>query len=73
MSDDISEQFKDFDINLLIGAPLKAAAEAQLMLSDNTADFISKVCMADADDSNLKTPAGDCSSGRELSDGDQQF
>ena len=42
MSDDISKQFKDLDINLLIGGPLKAAAEAQVMLSDATADFLGK-------------------------------
>ena len=50
MSDNKSEQFKDLDKNLLIGGPLKAACEAQVLLSEATADFINNICINDAAD-----------------------
>lgn len=51
MSDDESEQFKGLDIRLLIGAPLKAAADAQKLLASDVADFIVKVSITDTSDS----------------------
>lgn len=61
MSDDKPEQFKDLDKRLLIGGPLKAACEAQVLLSKATADFINNICMNDAGDKNLKEGAADFS------------
>lgn len=49
MSDDKSEQFKDLDKNLLIGGPLKAACEAQVLLSEGAADFSSGRVRFDAE------------------------
>lgn len=51
MSDDESEQFKGLDIRLLIGAPLKAAADAQKLLASDVVDFIAKVSITDTSDS----------------------
>lgn len=64
MSDNKSEQFKDLDKNLLIGGPLKAACEAQVLLSEAAADFINNICMNDAGSGNLKDGAADFSSDR---------
>lgn len=61
MSDNKSEQFKDLDKNLLIGGPLKAACEAQVLLSEAAADFINNICMNDAGDKNLKARTVDFS------------
>lgn len=61
MSDNKSEQFKDIDKSLLIGGPLKAACEAQVLLSDAAADFINNICMHDAGSGNLKERAADFS------------
>lgn len=51
MFDDESEQFKGIDKRSLIGAPLKAAADAQRLLAENSADFIAKVGITDTSDS----------------------
>ncbi len=51
MSDDESEQFKGLDMRLLIGSPLKAAADAQKLLASDIADFIAKVSITDTSDS----------------------
>lgn len=61
MSDNKSEQFKDLDKRLLIGGPLKAACEAQVLLSKATADFITGICMNDAGDKNFKERTADFS------------
>lgn len=47
MFDDESEQFKGIDKRSLIGAPLKAAADAQELLSKAAADFVAGASMAD--------------------------
>lgn len=39
----ISDQFSGLTMEQLIGSPLKAAAEAQVKLTQSTADFINKV------------------------------
>lgn len=39
----ISDQFSGLNMEQLIGSPLKAAAEAQVKLTQSTADFINKV------------------------------
>lgn len=41
----MGNEFNDLDMGLLIGGPLKAACEAQVLLSKSTADFITGVCM----------------------------
>lgn len=51
LSDDIAEQFKGIEMRSLIGSPLKAAADAQRLLAEDTADFIAKVGMTDTSDS----------------------
>lgn len=51
MSDDESEQFKGLDMCSLIGAPLKAAADAQKLLASDVVDFIAKVSITDTSDS----------------------
>lgn len=51
MSDDESEQFKGLDMRLLIAAPLKATADAQGLLANNLADFITQVSITDTSDS----------------------
>lgn len=51
MSDDELEQFKGLDMRSLIGAPLKAAADAQGLLASDVADFIAKVSITDTSDS----------------------
>lgn len=51
MSDDESKQFKGLDMRSLIGAPLKAAADAQKLLASDAADFIAKVSITDTSDS----------------------
>lgn len=61
MSDDEAKQFKGMDIRSLIGAPLKAACEAQVLLSEGAADFINNICMNDAGDKNLKERTADFS------------
>lgn len=61
MSDNKSEQFKDIDKNLLIGGPLKAACEAQVLLSEAAADFINNICINDVGSVNLKEGAADFS------------
>lgn len=47
MSEKISEQFGGLDMSSLIGGPLKATCDAQVMLSKSTADFINNACMTE--------------------------
>ncbi len=61
MADNVAKEFNDLDMSLLIGGPLKAACEAQVLLSKATADFITGVCMNDAGDKNLKARTVDFS------------
>lgn len=36
----VQEQFKDLDMASLIGGPLRAASEAEMMLASATAEFL---------------------------------
>lgn len=51
MTDNIDEKFKNHEIELLIGAPLKAVVDAQGLLASDVADFIAKVSITDTSDS----------------------
>lgn len=54
MTDGIDENFKDLDTSLLIGEPLRAAAAAQMMLSEAMVDFVNEVCVNDTDDKKVE-------------------
>lgn len=73
MSYDESKDFKGLNMDLLIGGPLKAAADAQVLLSNATADFITSVCMNDAGDGNLNAHTENFSSDRGQVDKKQQI
>lgn len=45
MSEKMSDQFAGLDMSSLIGGPLKATCDAQVMLAKSTADFINNACM----------------------------
>lgn len=45
----IKDQFSGLDMSALVGGPLKAACEAQMMLAASTADFIENVGLEPAD------------------------
>lgn len=47
MSEKMSEQFGGLDMSSLIGGPLKATCDAQVMLAKSTADFINNACMTE--------------------------
>lgn len=47
MSEKISDQFGRLDMDLLIGGPLKAACDAQVMLAKSTVDFINSACITE--------------------------
>lgn len=49
----MGDQFSGLDMGALIGGPLKAACEAQVMLAKATSDFISNVCMKKENDGSL--------------------
>lgn len=73
MADDIGENFKGLNMDLLIGGPLKAAADAQVLLSNATADFITSVCMNNAGNGNLNAHTENVSSDRGQVDNKQQI
>lgn len=73
MADDIGEKFNGLNMDLLIGGPLKAAADAQVLLSNATADFITSVCMNNAGDGNLNAHTENFSSDRVRIDDKQQI
>lgn len=54
MTDGIDEKFKGLDTSLLIGEPLRAAAAAQMMLSEATVDFVNEVCVNDTSDKKVE-------------------
>lgn len=54
MTDGIDEKFKGLDTSLLIGEPLRAAAAAQMMLSEAMVDFVNEVCVNDTDDKKVE-------------------
>ena len=39
----MADQFSGLDMSALIGGPLKAACEAQMMLASSTAEFIENI------------------------------
>lgn len=47
MSEKMSDQFGGLDMSSLIGGPLKATCDAQVMLAKSTADFINNACMTE--------------------------
>lgn len=47
MSEKMSDQFGGLDMDSLIGGPLKAACDAQVMLAKSTVDFINNVCITE--------------------------
>ncbi len=73
MADNIDEKFQGLNMDLLISGPLKAAADAQIMLSQPTADFVNEVSMIDNGDGNIKASTVDFSSDRGQIDERQQI
>ncbi len=57
----MGNEFNELDMGLLIGGPLKAACEAQVLLSKSTADFITGVCMTGENESALQARTVDFS------------
>jgi len=51
----IADQFRGLDMSALIGGPLKAACEAQVMLAASTADFIENVGLNAPDKNGVRT------------------
>lgn len=47
MSEKMSDQFGGLDMDSLIGGPLKAACDAQVMLAKSTVDFINSACITE--------------------------
>lgn len=54
MTDCIDEKSKGLDTSLLIGEPLRAAAAAQMMLTEATVDFVNEVCVNDTGDKKVE-------------------
>lgn len=54
MTDGIDEKFKGLDTSLLIGEPLRAAAAAQMILSEATVDFVNEACVNDTGDKKVE-------------------
>ena len=50
----MADQFSGLDMVSLIGGPLKAACEAQMMLAASTADFIEKVGLEEANEKGIR-------------------
>lgn len=51
----MADQFRGLDMSALIGGPLKAACDAQIMLASSTADFIENVGLNEPDKNGIRT------------------